>query len=236
MCIRDSVKSDAARNRELDALRQELKGLQDKSARANAESERKLKSLSDQLSRAELESRRVSSLEKDVKAQKATVADLQNRLSEQAAAARRLTELEKELNESKKRYNNDLAGRDSRIKALQLEIEKLKAQKAKPAPAPARPKAQVTADGKKTTRKDGMDDLKLIFGIGPKIEKMLNKNNVKHFEDIAAWSKADVDRFSEMLGSFPDRIERDDWVQSAKEIVAGTYNWTERKKARETKK
>ena len=164
------------------------------------------------------------------------MADLQNRLSEQAAAARRLTELEKELNESKKRYNNDLAGRDSRIKALQLEIEKLKAQKAKPAPAPARPKAQVTADGKKTTRKDGMDDLKLIFGIGPKIEKMLNKNNVKHFEDIAAWSKADVDRFSEMLGSFPDRIERDDWVQSAKEIVAGTYNWTERKKARETKK
>jgi hypothetical protein len=35
-----------------------------------------------------------------------------------------------------------------------------------------------------------------------------------------------------MLGSFPDRIERDEWILSAKQIIAGTYNWTERKKSR----
>ena len=103
-------------------------------------------------------------------------------------------------------------------------------------PASAKKRVTVTADGKKTTRKDGMDDLKLIFGIGPKIEKMLNRKGVKSFDDIAAWKATDVQRFSEMLESFPDRIERDEWVQSAKEIIAGTYNWTLRKQARESKK
>ena len=81
-----------------------------------------------------------------------------------------------------------------------------------------------------------MDDLKLIFGIGPKIEKMLNQNNVRRFEDIAAWTKADVERFSEMLDSFSDRIERDEWIDSAKQIIDGTYNWTERKNARSGQK
>jgi len=77
-----------------------------------------------------------------------------------------------------------------------------------------------------------MDDLKLIFGIGPKIEKLLNNDGVRRFEDIAAWNKADIQKYSEMLGSFPDRIERDEWVLSAQQIIAGTYNWTERKKSR----
>ncbi|OED39603.1 hypothetical protein AB833_14480 [Chromatiales bacterium (ex Bugula neritina AB1)] len=90
----------------------------------------------------------------------------------------------------------------------------------------------VTADGRKTTRKDGMDDLKLIFGIGTKIEKMLNRKGVRRFEDIAAWDEADVERFSKMLEGFPDRIQRDEWILSAKQIIAGTYNWIERKKAR----
>ena len=110
---------------------------------------------------------------------------------------------------------------------------------AKPTPAPAEKSAPVvdrrTADGKKTTRKDGMDDLKLIFGIGPKIEKMLNTNGVRRFEDIAAWKQADIDKYADMLDGFSDRIERDEWVLSAQQIIDGTYNWEERRKAREAK-
>ena len=107
--------------------------------------------------------------------------------------------------------------------------ERRKAREASAAEATPR----LTADGKKTTRKDGADDLKLIFGIGPKIEKMLNENGVRRFEDIAAWKQADIDKFSDMLEGFSDRIERDEWVSSAQQIIDGTYNWTERKSARE---
>jgi len=41
-----------------------------------------------------------------------------------------------------------------------------------------------------------------------------------------------VQRYSDLLGSFPDRIERDEWVLSAQQILAGTYNWEERRSAR----
>ena len=114
-------------------------------------------------------------------------------------------------------------------KEVKKKVTKKKAVKAKPK------KAAVTADGKKTTRKDGQDDLKLIFGIGPKIEKVLNSNGAKTFEDIAAWKKADVVRYAEMLDGFPDRIEREEWILSAKQIIAGTYNWTERQQAKKKK-
>jgi len=99
---------------------------------------------------------------------------------------------------------------------------------AKKKPAKKKAKAAVTADGRKTTRKDGKDDLKLIYGIGPVYEKLLNKNKVTTFEHIARWKKADIEKYAELLGGFSDRIEREEWVKSAKQIIAGTYNWQER--------
>ena len=167
----------------------------------------------------------------------ATVADLRNRLNAQAGIEKRLAELEQQLKSRVELHTDDVNQRDREILNLKLQIEQLKAnQSAVMAAAAAAPqrkqRAAVTADGKKTVRKDGMDDLKLIFGIGPKIEKLLNNDGVKHFEDIAAWNKDDIQKYSDMLGSFPDRIERDEWVLSAQQIIAGTYNWTERKKSR----
>ena len=42
-------------------------------------------------------------------------------------------------------------------------------------------------------------------------------------------------RYAEMLDGFPDRIEREEWILSAKQIIAGTYNWTERQQAKKKK-
>ena len=157
-------------------------------------------------------------------------ADLGRRDTRIAALERRIAELE-----SMADTRNDDSRRE--IERLQSEIERLR--KTQPAKAPATDSERSgrrTADGKKTTRKDGQDDLKLIFGIGPKIEKMLNSEGVTRFEHIASWQAAEVQKYSAMLDSFPDRIERDEWVSSAQQIIDGTYNWTERKKARATAK
>ena len=62
------------------------------------------------------------------------------------------------------------------------------------------------------------DDLKLINGVGPKLEKMLNDLGVYKFSQIAAWSQADIDEISAKLGSFKDRITRDDWINKAREL------------------
>ena len=62
------------------------------------------------------------------------------------------------------------------------------------------------------TRPDKVDDLKLINGVGPVFEKMLNEHGIYQFDQIAKFSSEDVAWMATQLGAFPDRIERDDWV------------------------
>lgn len=65
---------------------------------------------------------------------------------------------------------------------------------------------------------DDTDDLKLIKGVGPKLEAMLHDLGIYKFSQIAAWKKSDIEEISEKLGSFRDRIKRDDWVKKAKQL------------------
>lgn len=63
------------------------------------------------------------------------------------------------------------------------------------------------------------DDLKLIKGIGPKLEKELNGAGVYHFSQIAAWTEKEVAWADDNLVSFKGRISRDNWVSQAKELA-----------------
>ena len=86
------------------------------------------------------------------------------------------------------------------------------------APAPAsQPKPVVKA--KPAARTAKADDLKLIAGIGPKLEQVLNGKGVRSFAEIAGWSDEDIARLDAELG-FNGRIGRDDWTGQAK-ILAG---------------
>ena len=62
------------------------------------------------------------------------------------------------------------------------------------------------------------DDLKLIKGIGPKLEGMLNDLGIYKFSQIAEWTQQDIHEISSKLGSFKDRISRDDWVKKARKL------------------
>jgi len=62
------------------------------------------------------------------------------------------------------------------------------------------------------------DNLKLISGVGPVLEKKLNKQGVKTFAQIAVWKKADIDKFDEVL-DFKGRITREGWVKQAKQLI-----------------
>ena len=65
------------------------------------------------------------------------------------------------------------------------------------------------------------DDLKLISGVGPKLEKMLNKTGVYYFRQIGNWKTGDVKMVNDKLGAFPGRIQRDEWVRQAKGLAKG---------------
>ncbi|WP_121061765.1 NADH-quinone oxidoreductase subunit E [Chachezhania antarctica] len=63
------------------------------------------------------------------------------------------------------------------------------------------------------------DDLKLINGVGPKLEEMLNELGFYHFDQIAAWSMNEIAWVDNRL-KFKGRILRDDWVAQAEALAA----------------
>ncbi len=104
--------------------------------------------------------------------------------------------------------------------------EKAKAAKAAPkedAPA-AEPKEEAPKKKAKAAPKEaapaGYDDLKELSGVGPALEKKLHAAGVTTFAQIAAWTEEDVAAMDEKL-SFKGRIEREGWIEQAKEKTQG---------------
>jgi predicted flap endonuclease-1-like 5' DNA nuclease len=65
------------------------------------------------------------------------------------------------------------------------------------------------------------DDLKMIKGVGPKLESLLNNAGVWHFDQIASWKARDIAQVDEQIEGFRGRITRDEWVRQAKVLAAG---------------
>jgi predicted flap endonuclease-1-like 5' DNA nuclease len=70
-----------------------------------------------------------------------------------------------------------------------------------------------------TARMEDKDDLKMISGIGPFIEEQLHTLDIFTFEQISKFEKEDVAAVTEAIEFFPGRIERDEWVAQAKELL-----------------
>ncbi len=87
--------------------------------------------------------------------------------------------------------------------------------KAAPAKKAAKPKAEP-----KAAASTGGDDLSKISGVGPVLVKKLADNGITSFAQIAAWTADDVVEFDDKL-NFKGRIERDDWIAQAKELMKG---------------
>ena len=64
------------------------------------------------------------------------------------------------------------------------------------------------------------DDLSLISGVGPVLVKKLNEAGYTTFKQIAEMTPEQIAELDEKL-NFKGRIERDQWVEQAKELMAG---------------
>ena len=70
-------------------------------------------------------------------------------------------------------------------------------------------------------RNGDADDLKMIKGVGPKLEIMLNELGFYHFDQIAGWSAAEVAWVNDNLTGFKGRVSRDNWVEQARKLASG---------------
>ena len=94
---------------------------------------------------------------------------------------------------------------------------KAKAEKA-PAPAKAPAAKKAAKPAKAEAAPAAADDLKKLSGVGPALEKKLNAAGITSYAQIAAWTDADVAAIDEQL-SFKGKIEREGWIDQAKELA-----------------
>jgi branched-chain amino acid transport system ATP-binding protein len=89
------------------------------------------------------------------------------------------------------------------------------AKKAPAKPTVAAVKPGATSNALAAPRGGKADRLIVIKGIGPVNERKLNEHGIFHFDQIAAWKKADVIAAETYL-EFDGRIVREDWIGQAK--------------------
>ncbi|MAT34584.1 MAG: NADH-quinone oxidoreductase subunit NuoE [Ponticaulis sp.] len=76
----------------------------------------------------------------------------------------------------------------------------------------ARPEAMPEPDS------NGADNLKVISGIGPVLEKKLNDLGIFHYHQIASWGEKEMAWIDAYL-SFKGRVAREGWIPQAKELA-----------------
>ncbi len=98
---------------------------------------------------------------------------------------------------------------EDRIEALEARVNQgdRVSRSSVPAPAPDGPDERP------------YDNLKRIRGVGVALERVLNQAGIRYFEQVAAWTPTDIQRFSGLLEKFQGRIIRDDWVAQAKALI-----------------
>ncbi|AYD00668.1 NADH-quinone oxidoreductase subunit E [Neorhizobium sp. NCHU2750] len=105
--------------------------------------------------------------------------------------------------------------------------EPVKPEAVKPDPVKAAPEAKAEKPSledknrpKAIDKPEAVDDLKLISGVGPKIESILHELGIFTFAQVSSWKKAEREWVDGYL-NFKGRIERDDWIKQAKALAKG---------------
>lgn len=144
-------------------------------------------------------------------------------------AKRQVSNLEQELAQNQRRYENLKHETDEiRDTAARLKSE-LEAERAREATLEAEldEKEKVEVQEEKNERPDPANsrftpsswqtknDLTMISGIGPGIQRKLNELGIYSFQQISEMTPQMVDQIARSIKFFPDRIGRDNWIGQA---------------------
>jgi len=112
-----------------------------------------------------------------------------------------------------------------RLKAIETEVGSLAKSLERPANVERAPRSEPREAPRNVSREEprilsaalygNKDNLRLIKGIGPQLENLLNANGVYYFWQVAEWNDRDIDIIDERLDAFKGRIGRDNWVRQA---------------------
>lgn len=123
----------------------------------------------------------------------------------------------------------ELAQRKAALETCEARCAALEAAPSVAAPAPASVLASVPPAADVGTKPQGItgprggqaDDLQRISGVGPKLEQLLHDLGFYHFDQIAAWTEAEVAWVDQNLEGFYGRVTRDRWIEQARDLARG---------------
>ncbi|HVG02948.1 MAG TPA: hypothetical protein VM842_08655 [Nitrospira sp.] len=127
------------------------------------------------------------------------------------------------LREAEERRVMDITEREEEIGALRKRLveyrvaQRFGAQSKATGSVESAPQTAATGRPTGKARSQQKDDLKQIHGIGPVMERVLNRMGMFTFRQIAEWNDRDVEHMASELDTFPDRIRHDNWIAGAKE-------------------
>jgi len=64
------------------------------------------------------------------------------------------------------------------------------------------------------------DDLKAIRGIGPALERRLQRHGIRHYRQLAEMTTQELSDIAQQLAIAPNLAERDEWIEQARNLQA----------------
>src|SRR5262249_31462314 len=159
------------------------------------------------------------SLEADLAQQQELSSEKDRQIRALKQQVRQLDTLQSEL-ASQAKVVDDKDGEISRLRKRLVEVRaalRIRAEEGT-APRPARHvdhQLNLQIEQMKLAKEIPKDDLKKIRGIGPTVERVLNKMGIFTFRKIATWDASEMKRIADKLDTPPDRIKRDRWITEA---------------------
>lgn len=121
----------------------------------------------------------------------------------------------------------------AKVKAVKATVTaKKKVVKAKVGSKATAKVKEVKAEVKETIKTTAKDDLKLIYGIGPKTEITFNNGGIKTYADLAKLDVSEIETILEKSGTVFVAADAKDWKKQAevalKDGAEGLVKWVER--------
>lgn len=212
---KDSVNKmlDAAQTRldNLDALEQKVIELEAENAQLNHD--------------ATLAQQEIETLQRDV----GELDELKVQNKELAHCLKSMEHSRKQYESDAERYKQHAGQSEKKSETLRIKLDEVEKTFAslenqqRDALKDARENARIEKSKPKKAAKKEVDDLQEIIGIGKVFEGALHELGITSFRQIANFGVADMARVNQELKEFKGRMEQDDWVGQAKELLFKKY-------------
>ena len=176
---------------------------------------------------AALAKREIESLRRDV----AELDELRVQNTELSEVVKSMEASRRQYEEDAKRYQGVASETEKQSETLRIRLDEVEKnflaleQQQQDAIRQAREEAAIANDPNAYEDEPAqeVDDLKQIIGIGKVFERALNELGVYSFRQLANFGINDIARVNAKLKEFKGRMEQDDWIGQAKELLFEKY-------------